>query len=64
MNTLDEHNESKGSGHRKPNNLSGVACNNCLEEMLHTNPNVILTSYPAQQEVKCPKCGDIGYKIV
>ena len=40
---------------------SGIACPKCEEELLYTNPNVVLTSYPPQKSVECCKCHYKGY---
>ena len=43
---------------------NGIACPECGEELMDTNPNATLTSYPAQKNIHCPKCGTRGYRIV
>jgi DNA-directed RNA polymerase subunit RPC12/RpoP len=65
--SLDEHNSEAWatqtgwfSNEPKPN---GIACSECGEELMDSNPNETLTSYPAQKNVHCPKCGTRGYRI-
>jgi predicted RNA-binding Zn-ribbon protein involved in translation (DUF1610 family) len=65
--SLDEHNSiawatqvNMYSNEPKPN---GIACPKCGEELMDTNPNMTLTSHPAQKNVHCPKCGYTGYRI-
>jgi hypothetical protein len=41
---------------------NGIACDKCEEELLDTNPNLILTSYPPQKNVHCEGCGFRGYR--
>lgn len=42
---------------------NGIACPNCGEEMVDSNPMITLTSYPAQKDVHCPSCKYSGYRI-
>jgi len=65
--SLDEHNSNAWStqtgwfsNEPKPN---GIACSECGEELMDSNPNTTLTSYPAQKNVHCSKCGTKGYRI-
>ena len=67
LKSLDEHNSEAWvaqtgwfSNEPKPN---GIACPNCGEELMDTNPMSTLTSYPAQKNVHCPKCEYKGYRI-
>ena len=43
--------------------LNGIACPKCGEEMMDSNPMVVLTSYPPQKNVNCSKCDYVGYRI-
>ena len=43
--------------------LNGIACPECGEELLDSNPMVTLTSMPAQKNVHCSKCDYVGYRI-
>jgi DNA-directed RNA polymerase subunit RPC12/RpoP len=65
--SFDEHNSNAWatqvnmySIEPRPN---GIACPKCGKELMDTNPNMTLTSYPAQKNVHCPKCGYTGYRI-
>jgi hypothetical protein len=46
--------------------LNGIACPKCGSELLDSQPNVILTSNPAQKNTKCSseKCDYIGYRFI
>jgi hypothetical protein len=66
LKTLDEHNGEAWStqtgwfsNEPKPN---GIACPKCGNELMDTNPNATLTSYPAQKDIHCD-CGYKGYRI-
>lgn len=43
--------------------LNGIACPECGEELMDSNPMEILTSFPAQKNVHCSKCSYKGYRI-
>jgi len=43
----------------KPN---GISCPRCGNELLDSTPNIVLTSYPPQLNVHCPKCDYRGYR--
>lgn len=36
---------------------NGIACGECGTECLDTNPQITLTSNPAQKHIHCPECG-------
>jgi hypothetical protein len=66
--SLDEHNSEAWdtrtgwfSNEPKPN---GIECPECGEELMDTNPNETLISYPAKKNVHCPKCEYRGYRII
>jgi len=40
---------------------TGVQCPNCGDELIETNPGVILTSYPEQKSVHCQNCKYSNY---
>lgn len=46
--------------------LNGVACPKCGSELFDSQPNVILTSFPAQKSTKCSseKCDYTGYRFI
>jgi hypothetical protein len=69
LKSLDTHNAEARERHRilssndpRPN---GLACPKCGNELLDTQPNVILTSYPAQKNVGCSskECDYRGYRV-
>jgi hypothetical protein len=41
---------------------NGIACPNCGEELMDTNPMVTLTSYPPQKDIHCNKCNYHGLR--
>jgi len=43
--------------------LNGIACPKCGEELYDSEPNVTLTSMPAQKNVHCSKCPHVGFRI-
>lgn len=44
--------------------LNGIACPKCGTELFDSNPNITLSSWPAQKNVHCDKCGYVGYRFV
>jgi hypothetical protein len=63
--TLSEHN----SINRLTYNLdsspqpNGIACPDCGEELLDSNPMETLASNPPQKNTKCSSCDYTGYRI-
>ena len=45
--------------------LNGLKCPKCKKELFDTNPNITLTSDPAQKNVHCSnkKCDYVGYRF-
>lgn len=39
-----------------PKDWNGIACPLCGEELYDSSPEMIMTSSPAQTEIKCNKC--------
>ena len=67
LKTLDEHNSKAWSTQvsmlsNEPK-ANGIACPKCGNELMDSNPNATLTSYPPQKNVHCD-CGYKGYRIV
>ncbi len=66
LKTLEENNAEAFSSSvdyfGKPS-LNGVACPDCGEELYDSQPNVTLTTYPAQKTTMCKKCGYSGYRF-
>jgi len=63
LKSLEEHNSQaiwQQAIAPKPN---GIACPDCGSELLDSNPMVVLSSYPAQKSIHCPKCNYKGYRI-
>jgi len=67
LKSLTEHNSqcsnfqfSMYSNLPRPN---GIACPECGEELMDSNPNMTLTSYPAKKSIHCSKCTYQGYRI-
>lgn len=69
LKSLEEHNNISSTFHRGMMGQSpvynGIACPNCGEELLDTQPNVTLSSMPLQKNVGCSsdKCDYTGYRI-
>jgi hypothetical protein len=68
LTSLDEHNSNAWStqvnmysNEPRPN---GIACPECGNELMDTNPMMTLTSHPAKKNVHCSKCEYKGYRIV
>jgi ribosomal protein S27AE len=43
---------------------NSIACPKCGNELIDTNPMIILTTHPAQKNVHCDKCDYVGYRII
>jgi hypothetical protein len=67
LKNLEEHNTQASSSQCAMMNnspvLNGIACPECGEEMLDSNPMKTLTSMPPQKNVHCSKCNYVGYRI-
>ena len=66
--SLDEHNSNAWSTqvnmYSDDPRRNGIACPECGNELMDTNPMMTLTSHPAKKNVHCPKCEYKGYRIV
>ena len=67
LKTLDEHNYNAASFQMsmikdKPT-PNGIECPNCGEELMDSQPNITLTTFPAKKNVNCSKCDYTGYRI-
>ena len=67
LKTLAEHNSEKlnsnwdlYSNNPIPN---GISCPVCEEEMMDSNPMMMLASIPPKKNVHCPSCGHSDYRI-
>jgi len=67
LKSLEESNSQNREFFYKLNDNSpvpnGIACPKCGEELFDSTPNIVLTSYPPQHNVNCPKCGYTGYRF-
>ena len=63
LKSLQEHNKESMRLFFKQNTPqpNGIACPKCGAELVDTDPNVVLTSYPPQKHVGCLKCDYTGY---
>lgn len=61
---LEEHNAQAREvyWHRNLPKPNGIACPKCGEELLDSNPDVILPTAPSQLNVHCV-CGYKGYRV-
>jgi DNA-directed RNA polymerase subunit RPC12/RpoP len=68
LKSLDEHNSNAWSTqvnmYSDDPRRNGIACPECGNELMDTNPMMTLTSHPAKKNVHCPKCEYKGYRIV
>lgn len=54
MKTVDEYEEEKRLA--RQNHGTGIQCPQCGDELIESNPLMILTTYPARKAVHCPTC--------
>ena len=69
LKTLEENNAFAFSGTGVDFNaprLNGIACPKCGSELFDSNPNITLTSFPAQKNTHCSseKCDYTGYRFI
>jgi len=57
--SLEEHNKDKFRILERVG--TGVQCPDCGDELIETNPGVILTTHPAQKKVHCNSCKYSNY---
>jgi predicted RNA-binding Zn-ribbon protein involved in translation (DUF1610 family) len=66
LKSLEENNKEVTNLFYKLNDNSprpnGIACPECGEELLDSEPNVVLLSNPVRYNIHCPKCGYAGYR--
>lgn len=67
LKSLQEHNTTdiawNASLYKNTPQPNGIACPNCSEELMDSNPMVTLTSNPPQKKVCCSSCDYVGYRI-
>ena len=57
LKTIEEYNQEKTQLRNfQINPGTGVQCPQCGEELVESNPNHILLTYPARKAVHCPTC--------
>ena len=62
LKSLKQHNDIKLTNVFGVNSTnSGFACPICTSELIYTNPDLMLTSHPPKQEVRCSNCKHIDY---
>lgn len=65
--SLGEHNHRQSDLHYILNSNeprpNGIACPECGEEMMDSDPMSTLTSDPPQKNVHCPGCNYHGYRL-
>jgi len=67
LKSLEEHKTQTATSHwdlmsNKPR-PNGIACPNCGDELLDSNPMMTLTSMPPKKSVNCINCDYVGYRI-
>jgi hypothetical protein len=62
--SLDDFNNKHRSKYLETENpKNGIACPNCGTELIDSNPNLVLTSFPPQKNVRCDNCDYTGYRV-
>ena len=64
--TLKEFNESRSKNYPFGGDslfYNGIACPECVLELIDSDPKIELTSYPPQKQVECVECGYYGTRI-
>ena len=68
LKSLEEHNTTaitlNASLYNDTPQLNGIACPNCDEELMDSNPMITLTSNPPQKNVCCSSCDYVGYRFI
>lgn len=54
MKTLEQYEAEKKQ--LRENHGTGIQCPACGDELIETNPGVLLLSYPPKKDVHCPTC--------
>ena len=54
MKTLEEYEKEKA--YLREHHGTGIQCPACGDELVESNPGVILTTNPARKAVHCPTC--------
>ncbi len=61
---LNEHNSLRGVYYNLEEKVrNGIACPNCGNELIDSQPMMMLTSYPPQKATMCENCEYIGYRL-
>ena len=67
MKSLDEHNAESIKRHSKLNSTlpqpNGISCPECGNELVDSDPTMVLASDPPQRDVHCEVCDYHGYRI-
>jgi hypothetical protein len=62
--SLEEHNKKHGVFFNfTPLVRNGIACPNCGEGLVDSNPNMMLLSNPPQFHIHCPSCNYHGTRF-
>lgn len=66
--SLEEYNKRTYEWHMKQQELrnhgrpNGIACPECGNELVDSDPDAVLLSHPPQKNIKCPKCNYTGLR--
>jgi hypothetical protein len=62
--TLEEHNKKAIKKHKiEQYPTNGIACPECGNELVDSEPHATLMSMPPQKQIACLKCKYSGYRI-
>jgi uncharacterized protein with PIN domain len=67
LKSLEQHNKDMlrlySQGLEQHGIRNGIECPECKEELVDCSSREVLTSYPPQKRVYCPKCGWTGTRF-
>ena len=60
---LEEHNRKRQQSYCREPTPNGISCPECGAELLDSNPDIVLTTYPARYSIHCSSCEYHGYRL-
>jgi ribosomal protein S27AE len=66
MKSLEEHNKDQTERYNNTYayQCTNIACPKCGQELVYTDPEILLTSIPPKKRVNCPNCGHIDFAVI